>query len=48
MTLRFKLDENADPRWREPLERSGHRVSTAAEESLQGSEDAVPDPHYSH
>lgn len=39
--MRFKLDENADPRWRVPLEESGHQVSTVAEESLQGSEDPV-------
>jgi len=34
--LRFKLDENADPRWREPLVEAGHDVSTAVEESLEG------------
>lgn len=39
--LHFKLDENADPRWREPLEREGHRVSTTAEEGLNGSADEV-------
>ena len=39
--LRFKLDENADPRWREPLVQAGHSVFTVAEESLQGAEDEV-------
>ena len=39
--MHFKLDENADPRWRQPLEKTGHVVSTVAEESLQGAEDAV-------
>ena len=39
MSLRFKLDENADPRWREPLEEAGHQVSTVAEESLSGAPD---------
>ena len=39
--MRIKLDENADPRWREPLERHGHQVSTAAEESLQGAKDSA-------
>jgi predicted nuclease of predicted toxin-antitoxin system len=34
--LRFKLDENADPRWREPLTAAGHDVSTASEQSLAG------------
>jgi predicted nuclease of predicted toxin-antitoxin system len=37
--MRFKLDENADPRWRTPLEETGHHVSTVSEEHLQGSED---------
>ena len=41
MKLRFKLDENADPRWREPLVEAGHDVSTATEQSLQGGEDLV-------
>lgn len=36
MKLRFKLDENADPRWREPLTEAGHDVSTAAEQELGG------------
>ena len=36
MKLRFKLDENLDPRWREPLEEAGHDVSTALEQSLLG------------
>jgi predicted nuclease of predicted toxin-antitoxin system len=39
--LCFKLDENADPRWREPLTLAGYEVSTVAEESLQGAEDEV-------
>ena len=39
MSLRFKLDENADPRWREPLVEAGHDVSTAAEQSLVGAGD---------
>ena len=39
MSLRFKLDENADPRWREPLVEAGHDVSTAAEQSLEGAGD---------
>ena len=37
--LRFKLDENADPRWREPLEAAGNEVSTVADEGLQGTDD---------
>lgn len=41
MTLRFKLDENADVRWGEPLIEAGYWVSSAAEEALQGSEDSV-------
>ncbi|HEY0514814.1 MAG TPA: DUF5615 family PIN-like protein [Thermoanaerobaculia bacterium] len=41
MSLRFKLDENADPRWREPLEQAGHWVSTVAEESLSGASDEI-------
>lgn len=39
--MHFKLDENADPRWRQPLEQTGHVISTVAEELLQGAEDAV-------
>ena len=39
--LRFKLDENADPRWREPLAQAGYEVSTVVEESLRGAEDEV-------
>ena len=39
--MRFKLDENANPRWRIPLEEAGHQVSTVAEEHLQGSADSV-------
>src|SRR5437667_7461069 len=37
----FKLDENADPRWRLPLEHAGHFVSTVSEEALSGSDDDV-------
>jgi len=39
--MRFKLDENADPSWRIPLEEAGHGVSTVAEERLRGSQDSV-------
>ncbi|HEO70556.1 MAG TPA: hypothetical protein ENN80_04785 [Candidatus Hydrogenedentes bacterium] len=39
--LRFKLDKNADPRWREPLEEAGNRVSTVREEGLQGTDDGT-------
>jgi predicted nuclease of predicted toxin-antitoxin system len=39
--MRFKLDENADPRWRIPLEEAGLHVSTVAEEHLQGAKDPV-------
>jgi predicted nuclease of predicted toxin-antitoxin system len=39
--LRFKLDENADSRWREPLVQAGHAVSTVAEEALRGAEDEI-------
>ena len=39
--MRFKLDENADPRWRMPLEEAGLHVSTVAEEHLQGAKDPV-------
>jgi predicted nuclease of predicted toxin-antitoxin system len=39
--MRFKLDENADPRWRTPLEEAGYGVSTVSEEHLEGSEDRV-------
>jgi predicted nuclease of predicted toxin-antitoxin system len=39
--MRFKLDENADPRWRIPLEEAGHSVSTVADEDLRGSPDSV-------
>lgn len=39
--MRFKLDENADPRWRTPLEDAGHHVSTVPEEHLQGAKDPV-------
>lgn len=37
--IHFKLDENADPRWKNPLVTAGHAASTAAEESLQGADD---------
>ena len=37
--LHFKLDENADPRWRVPLEQAGNDVSTVADEGLQGADD---------
>lgn len=37
--MRFKLDENAAPAWRAPLERAGHAVSTVAEEKLAGAAD---------
>lgn len=39
--LRFKLDENADPRWRTPLEEGLNHVSTVAEEGLQGADDGL-------
>ncbi len=39
--MHFKFDENADPRWREPLEQAGNTVSTVAEEKLQGEADAT-------
>jgi len=39
--MRFKLDENADPTWRIPLEDAGHQVSTVAEEHLLGSKDTI-------
>lgn len=41
MRLHFKLDENTDPRWREPLEEAGHTVSTTTEESLNGASDEI-------
>jgi predicted nuclease of predicted toxin-antitoxin system len=41
LILRFKLDENADPRWREPLVEAGYTVSTIAEEDLRGADDEV-------
>jgi predicted nuclease of predicted toxin-antitoxin system len=37
--MHFKLDENADPRWRLPLEHAGHLVSTVSDEALTGSDD---------
>jgi len=37
----FKLDENGDPRWREPLIQAGYTVSTVAEEGLRGATDDV-------
>ena len=39
--MHLKLDENANPRWRSPLEHAGHSVSTISEEVLAGSDDAV-------
>ncbi len=39
--MQFRLDENADPRWRIPLEEAGHRVSTVADEHLKGAKDPV-------
>lgn len=39
--MRFKLDENADPRRRTSLEDAGHHVSTVQEEHLQGAKDPV-------
>ncbi len=39
MTLHFKLDENASPAWREPLEADGHTVSTIFEQGLAGATD---------
>lgn len=39
--MRFKLDENANPRWRVPLEDAGHDVSTVADERLQGAKDSL-------
>lgn len=39
--MRLKFDENADPRWRIPLEEAGNVVSTVAEEKLQGETDAT-------
>ncbi len=38
--MRFKFDENADPRWRTPLEEAGNIDSTVEEEKLQGEPDA--------
>jgi predicted nuclease of predicted toxin-antitoxin system len=37
--VRFKLDENCDPRWQTPLIAAGHAVSTVHDEGLQGAED---------
>lgn len=39
--MHVKLDENADPRWRDPIEAAGNTVSTVAEEKLQGQADAT-------
>jgi predicted nuclease of predicted toxin-antitoxin system len=39
--MRFKFDENADPRWRFILEQHGHSVSTVTEEKLQEEADAT-------
>lgn len=39
--MHFKFDENADPRWRVPLEAAGNTVSTVTEEKLQGQADVT-------
>ncbi len=39
--MHFKFDENSDPRWRQPLEHAGHRVSTVSEEGLHGADDSA-------
>ncbi len=39
--MHFKLDENANPQWRVPLEAAGHTVSTVIEEKLQGQADVT-------
>ena len=39
--MRIKFDENTDPRWRVPLEKSGHVVTTVVEEKLQGEADST-------
>ena len=39
--MHFKFDENADPRWRVPLEEAGNTVTTVAEEKLQGEADST-------
>lgn len=39
--MHIKFDENADPRWRFPLEEAGNTVSTVVEEKLQGEADAT-------
>lgn len=39
--MHFKFDENADPRWRIPLEAVGNTVSTVTEEKLQGEADVT-------
>lgn len=39
--MHFKFDENVNPRWRVPLEKDGHTVSTVAEEKLQGEADVT-------
>ena len=39
--MHFKFDENADPRWRVPLEEAGNTVTTVAEEKLQGEMDST-------
>ncbi len=39
--VRFKLDENADPRWAAPLAQAGHKVKSVAQQSLQGADDEV-------
>lgn len=37
--MRFKLDENCDPRWQAPLISAGYDVATVFDEDLQGAED---------
>ncbi|TKB81645.1 MAG: hypothetical protein E8D45_01715 [Nitrospira sp.] len=37
--MRFKLDENCDPRWQAPLLAAGHTVASVFDEGLQGAED---------
>lgn len=39
--MRFKLDENADPRWREPLLAAGHHADSVADEQLGGADDPI-------
>jgi predicted nuclease of predicted toxin-antitoxin system len=37
--VRFKLDENCDPRWQTTLISAGYDVATVFDEDLQGAED---------